>query len=386
MLKRFEIRNYKNFKNSLVFDFGNIGGYKFNQECISSGMVSKGIIYGRNATGKTNLGNAILDIRKVVLGGPRFLRRDYFLNADSDEKCASFCYEFLLDNSTVVFRYQKKADGELIKERLDIEQKCVYELDFIKKEFEHLDLEVIQTDSIQTDKYMYVLLHGAIDDEEEGSDQIPFIRFLLNNAAIFPDSPIRKLEEFVSRMLGIGVASQLKSLSMNLKSSPRFSDLCEKENLQEFEDFLNIMGIDCRLMSMKMPDGNSEIFFAHNKPIPFIETASSGTLSLMNLYMRFIFGNRNISFIYMDEFDAFYHYGMAEKLVKYFKIKYPNSQVILTTHNTNLMNNQLMRPDCLFILSEEGKLTALCDATERELREGHNLEKLYIGGEFEDYE
>lgn len=386
MLKLFKVHNYKNFRDTLVFDFGKVGGYKFNQECICSGLVSKGIIYGRNATGKTNLGNAILDIRRVVLGGPRFLRRDYFLNADSNEKCASFYYEFLLGNSSVVFQYEKKADGELVKERLDIDQKSVYELNFTKKAFEQLELELIQADSVQIDKYMEVLLHGAIDDEEEGSDQIPFIRFLLNNVAVLPDSPIRKLEDFVSRMIGLGVAAQLRSMSLGMKTSPRFVDLCKKENLREFQEFLNIMGIDCSLISMKMPDGSPEIYFAHNKPVPFIETASSGTLSLMNLYMRFIFLNRNISFIYMDEFDAFYHYGMAEKLVKYFKIKYPNSQVILTTHNTNLMNNQLMRPDCLYILSEEGKLTALCDATERELREGHNLEKLYIGGEFENYE
>ena len=38
------------------------------------------------------------------------------------------------------------------------------------------------------------------------------------------------------------------------------------------------------------------------------------------------------------------------------------------------------------ILSRKGTLTALCNATQRELREGHNLEKMYISGEFEKYE
>ena len=58
----------------------------------------------------------------------------------------------------------------------------------------------------------------------------------------------------------------------------------------------------------------------------------------------------------------------------------------MTTHNTNLMTNRLIRPDCLIILSRSGTLTALSDATSRKLREGHNLEKLYISGEFEKYE
>ena len=58
----------------------------------------------------------------------------------------------------------------------------------------------------------------------------------------------------------------------------------------------------------------------------------------------------------------------------------------MTFHNTNLMTNRLMRPDCMFILSRRGTLTALYNATIRELREGHNLEEMYISGEFEKYE
>ena len=78
------------------------------------------------------------------------------------------------------------------------------------------------------------------------------------------------------------------------------------------------------------------------------------------------------SFIYLDEFDAFYHYEMSENVMNFLKKKYPKCQIIMTSHNTNLMTNRLMRPDCLFILSRTGTLTSLCNATERELREGHN--------------
>ena len=70
--------------------------------------------------------------------------------------------------------------------------------------------------------------------------------------------------------------------------------------------------------------------------------------------------------------------------LKIIKEKYKNSLVIFTTHNTNLMSNKIMRPDTLFILSTSGKLTPLCKATDRELREGHNLGKLYMNGEFDE--
>ena len=66
VLKRFELRNYKNFKDRIVIDFENVGGYQFNTECIENGIISKMLIYGRNATGKTNLGRALMDIRTIL--------------------------------------------------------------------------------------------------------------------------------------------------------------------------------------------------------------------------------------------------------------------------------------------------------------------------------
>ena len=56
-------------------------------------------------------------------------------------------------------------------------------------------------------------------------------------------------------------------------------------------------------------------------------------------------------------------------------------QSMLTTHNTDLMNNKTTRPDCCYIMTSD-KICSLSDATDRELREGHNLAKLYKSGEF----
>ena len=98
-----------------------------------------------------------------------------------------------------------------------------------------------------------------------------------------------------------------------------------------------------------------------------------------------IVGVSGIDYI-ANPYIAFYHYEMAQNVIQFLKKKYPRCQIIMTSHNTNLMTNRLMRPDCLFILSSSGTLTSLCNATQRELREGHNLEKMYISGEFEKYE
>ena len=115
--------------------------------------------------------------------------------------------------------------------------------------------------------------------------------------------------------------------------------------------------------------------------LPFHSTASSGTAALYHYYY-WKKTAPNISFLYIDEFDAYYHFELAEAMQR--ELQQLNAQVIVTTHNTNLLTNRIMRPDCYFVLTENGRLTSIADASQRELREGHNLEKLYMSGEFDE--
>ena len=59
------------------------------------------------------------------------------------------------------------------------------------------------------------------------------------------------------------------------------------------------------------------------------------------------------SFVYLDEFDAFYHEKTAAKVVEL--LRQTQSQVILTTHDSSLLTNELLRPDCAFNMLPEYK-------------------------------
>ena len=387
MLKKFYVRNYKNFKDTLVVDFSKVGGYQFNTECITNNTIGKSIIYGRNATGKTNLGRALMDIKFVISNSPGLRDQEYILNADSEETSAVFHYEFLFNNVEIMYEYSRKLNFNFGKEMLIIDGKKAFELDYDQKKFIACDLNVLGIESLHLDRYMEVLEHDVENVENEENIQFSFARFILNNSPLMPDSPLRMMENFVRGMSFIGVNSQVSTTQFQTKLLSAFTRYIDAaDNLMDFQHFLNIMGVDCELNIKELPDGNRELYFNHDKQLPFWKTASSGTRALTNLYCRFIFMNSKVPFVFLDEFDAFFHYEMSENIVNYFKKYCPESQVVMTTHNTNLMTNHIVRPDCVFILSTSGQLTALCDATERELREGHNLEKLYIGGEFEKYE
>lgn len=57
-------------------------------------------------------------------------------------------------------------------------------------------------------------------------------------------------------------------------------------------------------------------------------------------------------------------------------------QAMVSTRNARLVSNDLLRPDCFLIVSD-GIAHSLPDLTDRELREGHNLGRMILNGEFE---
>lgn len=383
MLKKFTLKNYKNFKDEISIDFENTAGYQFSADCITDGIISKMLIYGRNATGKSNLGKALIDICATLFSGRHYIDTGVFLNADSIEETATFSYEFRFGNNELVYRYARLSNQELKDEELIIDGKTIFVCDFRNDKFNFKNLGYINAETASIDRYLQSIDVG--DEEEIQEPKLPFLRWLISNVALNNDSVLLRLVNYVRRMLMITTGNGLLRIPRRVNDS-FYESLEDSARLKDLEDFLNEMGIECKLVLKKLPDGQRELYFGHKKLVPFYETASSGTLALMDLYRRLIPKSWDPSFIYLDEFDAFYHYEMAEKVINFFKRRYPECQIIMTSHNTNLMTNRLMRPDCLFILSRTGALTALCNATERELREGHNLEKMYISGEFDEYE
>ena len=62
MLKKFSVENFKGFKDKITLDIGSPSNYGFHPEVIKDCCITKGIIYGINGCGKSNLGLAIFDV------------------------------------------------------------------------------------------------------------------------------------------------------------------------------------------------------------------------------------------------------------------------------------------------------------------------------------
>lgn len=121
MLKKFTVSNFKNFKDEISLDFSKIGEYSFNMDSLSMRL-----IYGRNATGKTNFGRALLNIKSLLCG----MQSRGLINADSQEDTAKFIYEFQFGSDEVTYKYSRFANTELCDEELYINGEAIIKCDF----------------------------------------------------------------------------------------------------------------------------------------------------------------------------------------------------------------------------------------------------------------
>lgn len=366
MLKRFEVQGYRNFKNNFILDLSNTRDYKFNQECVKDGIVKTGIIYGQNAVGKTNFGNALLDIKNNILPKEYSdLKEPNYLNADLIDGRVIFKYEFVFDNTEVFYKYEKNRYGLLMYELLAVDDNVIIEFDHNNKKIIQNGLSYVHADS----------LNWEFADLEKS-----VLAYVVNNTTLTADHILKKLFRFIRNMFIVyGNKSSNHSFFIDIV----VKKIIDNDLVNDLERFLNEFGIQEKLVVKTTPTGEKNLYFKHERLIPFLENYSSGTGALLGIYNCYQYLVKQESvFYYLDEFDAFYHYELSENMVEKLK-KTTNCQVIMSSHNTDLLTNKLMRPDCLFVLTKE-KISSIADATSRELREGHNLEKLYKSGEFNE--
>ena len=225
MLKRFSLKNYRNFKDEIMINFEDIAGYQFNTECITNGILSKMLIYGKNATGKTNLGRALMDINTTLYPGFRMQANENFMNADSDESFASFSYTFEFDDKELIYKYERYSVDTLKREELIIDNVTIFICEFDDKNFNFENLNFINAETAYTQRYVQSL---ESDEMEEAIEmQLPFLRWLIHNVAFDNDSILLKLDNYVQKMIMIITGNNKRMIPM---MNERFYQFLESEN------------------------------------------------------------------------------------------------------------------------------------------------------------
>lgn len=372
MLKSFTVSNFKAFAEPITIDFSATGNYEFNKEAVKDGIVKTGVMYGKNASGKSSLGLAIFDI--VANLTDNFVNpRNYinYSNRKTKDLRVNFEYKFIFKNIKVIYSYSKANVRTILSEKLSIGGRTLIEYDKTK------------------DKDAILIAFVGAENLNVELCKLNFsaLRFVKSNVILAENEEntiFNEFYDFVEKMLLFWSLETREFIGYTPVSGGPILDIIIKRNhFADLQKFFREAGFEDEL-DHKIINGSEQLLIKYdeNESIDFELACSSGMSSLLLLYCWLEdVANPELcpSFIFIDEFDAFYHYELSYFIIE--RLKSYNCQVLLTTHNTSIFTNDLLRPDCYYICSKD-KIENAHNSTVKELRFGHNLEKLYRGGTF----
>lgn len=371
MLKRFSVINFKNFGQKAELTLDHPSNYEFNNEIIQNGCISKGIFYGINGSGKSNLALALFDIILHLTDKEKALDKYMpYLNLSSNKPIAEFEYTFSFDGIEVNYKYGKKDPMSLDYETLFIDGNEVVSYNF------------------NTQKG-YTTLKGAetlqlTSELQTGIDKLSRIKFIKSNAILENNTANKAFiafTSFVDNMLMFYSLDSNRYQGLSIGGDSFTQGIVRSGKMKQFESFLHDQGIDYELIALDN-NGTNDLFCKFPRQAVFFNTiASTGTRSLALFYYWYLVMEK-ASFVFVDEYDAFYHFELSQELVRLVR-SLKNTQVFLSTHNTDLLSNELLRPDAYFII-ENNTIRSLDHKTDKELRKAHNLQKMYKAGSFNE--
>ncbi|MBR2261058.1 MAG: AAA family ATPase [Paludibacteraceae bacterium] len=365
MLAKFAVKNFRGFAERIEWDLSNPSNYSFNTYAVKNDIVHNGIIYGPNGSGKTNFSIALFDIVNHLTQKAK--KPDYYQNfvyGGKTNLIVDFEYTFKFGTQIVSYNYSKNASGVLLKESLFVNNSEVFNRN---------------NDSLSLDEKQFPINKDAKQNLQMNANHISIVNYLLTSYPLSKDHFLIRLRDFVNSMLWFRCLKVNEYMGFDNTSTMLDEYIIQNGLVNDFSNFLmNVSGQKFNFVPTKSTD-KILLCKIDNGVVAFDLIASTGTQSLMLLYF-WLKKMGAASFVFIDEFDAFYHFKLAFEVCK--QLFNLPCQVFTSSHNTYLMTNDLLRPDCNFIL-QDNKIKPLQACTDKELRFGHNIEKLFRGGAFE---
>ena len=363
MLTKFAVKNYRGFSDRIEWDLSNPSNYTFNTFAIKDGIVKNGIIYGPNGSGKSNLALALFDIILHLTQKSRNQHQmDTIINVYHPNDLMSFEYTFRFGQNAIEYYYSKDLLG-IVKEKLILDGEVLFNL---------------ENNTLYIESDEFPMAEDIKKQLANSSNKVSILGYLWSVYPLTSVHPLKKMKEFVDGMLLFWNHEERGFAGLEDGISYIEEYIISNKLIDDFSQFLkSISNQDFKFKTANA--GDKQLICDIGDGVPFSKIRSTGTSSLTLLY----FWSQKMSkatFVMIDEFDAFYHFDLSFKVCQ--KLFSYANQIFVTSHNTYLMTNDLLRPDCNFIINKS-QIKSLNLCTEKELRWGNNIEKMYRGNAFE---
>ena len=411
MLLRFEAQNFLSLRDvtelSLV-----ASSLKDNPEPILDVPPSLGIrvlsgalIYGANASGKSNIVSAIGRMRSFVLyshshGAPegKINRRPFALDASCAQRPTMFEVDIVLEGVRYNYGFEITDDSvssEWLHAFPNNRQQILFKRDFQNFSFGRNLRGRIQTIAELTRGNSLFLSAAAQNDHK---DILPIYRFfddIVINSSIDVGGHVASLQwgdqnEVDARIIGFLNASGTGVVDFR-KREEEYPEKSKDFNRKFYELMRTSYGFDPDNLGFIDTEKKTQIQLAHldnNGSNVFfdLDRESSGTRRLLVLLAPIFLALDRGGLIVIDELDASLHTKACEAILALFSSKLTNphgAQLVATTHDTNILSSKLIRRDQVWFVEKSNKgETILFPLTDIRTRESDNVEKGYLQGRF----
>jgi uncharacterized protein len=368
------------------------------------------VVYGANASGKSNIVSAIDYMRRAVLfshsrgdpdGGVN--RSPFALDQEYEKKTTLFDIDFVMGGTRFYYGFEA-SDAAYESEWLWAFPSGKRQILFHREQqnFEFGRSLKGQNNVIKdlTRPNSLFISAAAQNNHEDLSKVSSFFRSIslmndiievdlasIRNKNLSNSVKIERIINFIKRLDTGVIGYQFRDIDLPEEVQSFQRDLWGAINKLRFAKEGTVpMGRNPLLESTRTSielahhgRGGEKIFFD-------LSRESAGTRRLLILMEAAFTALDEGTPLVIDEFDVSLHTQACEAIIALFSLQQTNpkgSQLLTTTHNTNLLNLDLLRRDQIWFTekSDEGA-TQLFPLTDIRTRQGDNLEKGYLQGRF----
>lgn len=415
MLIEFSIENFRSFKEEVTLSLISSSDKSLDNNLIKTATLKKDnllrseVIYGANASGKSNVVSAFNYLRQLVINSHKFQKgtgisySPFKLDKKYTSKPSRFEIVFLKNN--IRYTYGVSLTNEKIvdeylyyypqgRKALIFERKDTFNYKFT------IDINEQDFLSSKTLPNVLYLSNSTQLNYKKTSEAFDWFKDNLKIIGATDNPKLtaftiellnkdEKLKEFILKSLMVAdlgivdISAKLDKILIDDASLELPSpDLKSEFTLISDDDGLKLVQMDIKTMHNVLDEKGNDIGINFD-----FDEESEGTKRLFALVGSWIDALNNGRILIVDELDTKLHPLLMEFLIKLFHNPTQNkndAQLIFTTHNTNLLDLDLFRRDQIWFTEKNPSYgnTDLYSLLEFSPRKDKNVRKGYLAGRY----
>ncbi len=430
MLVRFVVSNFLSFKKDVEFNMVT-DSQKWHKEHIynygSLELLKTAALYGANGAGKSNLIKSIYFLRKLVTKGdwsPVVDFKPFRLDPTCENLPTSFEIEFVKNSRPYIYGLSLMnhsiIDEWLYESSLGKEDKKIFTRktengktkidlsdDYIKNDQDRIRVELYQNEFLKE----YTPFLKLISESKESFVEIKeaFDWFKANLLVVFPKSRPSGLAERLNRSqefkefadsLICSLHTGISKIEVNQYDLDQFFGKDDKETADEIRKELKA---ENQIIPLRSPGNREELIavLEGGRPVIkrviskhankegklfdfLIDEESDGTIRLFDLIPAIYSALSGENTVIIDEVDQSIHPALLKELIRKFSLdQNTKGQLIFTTHESNLLDQEIFRRDEIwFVEKNKNGETTLYPLSDYEIRADLDIRKGYLVGRF----